>query len=108
MPFGYCIVSATHPASRAVFNAVISIAHTGMNQNQYVAHLEQLIAQWHLTASGNPEDWANELHKYAQAAWPDNGNDVEEDYYDAQIKVVDVRLALAGLRLAVLLNESGR
>ena len=79
-----------------------------MNQNQYVAHLEQLIAQWDLTAGGNPEDWANELHKYAQAAWLDYDNDVEEDYYDAEIEVVDVRLALAGLRLAVLLNESGR
>jgi hypothetical protein len=30
---------------------------------------------------------------------------VDEQYYRQQIKVVDERLALAGLRLAALLNE---
>jgi hypothetical protein len=76
-----------------------------MSQSQYVAHLEQLITQEHLSASGDPADWANESHKYAQAAWLDNGGNVDEDYYNTQIKVIDERLALAGLRLAALLND---
>jgi S1/P1 Nuclease len=81
------------------------IAHADLGQQEYVQHLEQLISEQHLTASGNPEDWANESHEYAQAAWLVDGGQVDENYYKAQIKVVDTRLALAGLRLAALLND---
>jgi hypothetical protein len=41
----------------------------------------------------------------AKAAWVNDGGSVDEQYYRQQIKVVDERLALAGLRLAALLNE---
>jgi hypothetical protein len=41
----------------------------------------------------------------ARAAWVNDGGSVDEQYYRQQIKVVDERLALAGLRLAALLNE---
>ena len=34
-----------------------------------------------------------------------DGGSVDEQYYQQQIKVVDVRLALAGRRLAAVLNE---
>jgi tetratricopeptide (TPR) repeat protein len=43
------------------------IQHTRMGRQEYVAHLERLIADEHLTATGNPEDWANESHEYAQS-----------------------------------------
>jgi len=84
------------------------IAHTNLSHQEYIQHLEEFISQQHLTAGGQPEDWANESHKYAQAAWLNDGEQVDENYYKSQIKVVDTRLALAGLRLAALLNDAFR
>lgn len=81
------------------------IDHTGMGVDAYVQHLQQLITRNHLTASGNPEDWANESHAAGQTAWLDDGGVVDEAYYKTQIQVVDLRLALAGLRLAALLED---
>ena len=57
-------------------------------------------------ANLNPKDWANESHALAQSAWLSSGAHVDENYYQEQIKVVDKRLALAGLRLAAVLNEA--
>jgi S1/P1 Nuclease len=82
------------------------IEHTGMARDAYVAHLEKLITDEHLIASGNPEDWANESHRDAQSAWLRDGAQLDENYYQKEIKVVDRRLALAGLRLAAVLNEA--
>ena len=82
------------------------IQHTGMGRDEYVAHLERLISDEHLTAGGNPADWANESHGYAQSAWLADGAKIDENYYRKEIKVVDKRLALAGLRLAAVLNEA--
>ena len=82
------------------------IEHTGMPRDAYVAHLEKLTADEHLTATGTPEDWANESHRDAQSAWLADGAQVDENYYQKVIKVVDRRLALAGLRLAAVLNEA--
>lgn len=81
------------------------INHTGMNRDAYVQHLKQYITTNHLTASGNPEDWANESHAAGQAAWLDDGGTIDDAYYNAEIQVVDKRLALAGLRLAALLED---
>jgi S1/P1 Nuclease len=77
-----------------------------MGRDAYVAHLEKLISDEHLTASGSPEDWANESHGYAQVALLPDGAQVGEGYYQKEIIVVDKRLALAGLRLAAVLNEA--
>ena len=82
------------------------IQHTGMGRDEYVAHLERLISDEHLTAGGNPADWANESHGYAQSAWLADGAKIDENYYRKEIKVVDKRLALAGLRLAAVLNKA--
>jgi hypothetical protein len=82
------------------------IRHTGMGVDEYVAHLEKLISEEHLTASGSPEDWANESHSYAQSAWLHDGAPIDESYYQKEIKIVDERLALAGLRLAAVFNEA--
>ncbi len=83
------------------------IEHAGMDEEAYVAHLEQLITREHLHASGNPADWANESFALAKAAWVNDGGSVDEQYYRQQIKVVDERLALAGLRLAAIQKGSG-
>lgn len=81
------------------------IDHTGMNRDAYVQHLQQLITTNHLTANGNPEDWANESHAAGQAAWLDDNGTIDDAYYNTEIQVVDKRLALAGLRLAALLED---
>lgn len=41
-----------------------------------------------------------------QSAWLADGAQIDENYYQKVIKVVDRRLALAGLRLAAALNEA--
>ena len=81
------------------------ITHTGMDVNAYTQHLQQLITANHMTASGNPADWANESHPAGQTAWIDNGGVLDDAYYNTQIQVVDTRLALAGLRLAAVLED---
>jgi len=83
------------------------IEHTGLSEEAYVARLEQLITARTLQsqATGTPEDWANESYRWAQKAWLNDGGAVDEAYYQANIGIVDERLALAGLRLAALLNE---
>jgi hypothetical protein len=81
------------------------IEHSGLSRDVYVEYLKQFIATSHLVASGNPEDWANESHAAGQVAWLDNGGVIDDAYYNIQIQVVNKRLALAGLRLAALLED---
>lgn len=83
------------------------IEHTGLSEQDYVARVEQLIASRNLQgkATGTPEDWANESFRVAQKVWLNEGGAVDEAYYQANIGTVDERLALAGLRLAGVLNE---
>jgi hypothetical protein len=84
------------------------IDHTGYSEEQYVSHLNELIArnQWEQKAGGSPADWANESHREAIQVWVKNGTAIDEAYYRANIQLVDERLALAGIRLAALLNDS--
>ena len=84
------------------------IEHTGLTREEYAQHEEELVRAGKLDAlaDGTPEQWANESLRLAQAAWVPNGTDLDEWYYEEQIKVVDRQLALAGLRLAKLLNDS--
>lgn len=81
------------------------IEHTGRSEADYVAYLEQLITSKKLQASGTAQDWANESFHDAQQVMLENGGAVDETYYKANIGMLDERLALAGLRLAALLNE---
>src|SRR5205807_5617332 len=83
------------------------IEHTGLSEQDYVARVEQLIAACSLQTkgTGTPEDWANESYRWAQKVWLNEGGAVDEAYYQANIRIVDERLALAGLRLAAILNE---
>ena len=84
------------------------ILHAGLKRDEYVQHEEELIRAEKLSeqAGGTPEQWANESLRLAQAAWVQNGTDLDEAYYQQQIKVVDRQMALAGLRLARLLNDT--
>ena len=71
------------------------------------AYLEKMISDRNLAAeaNGTPEDWANESWAAARRALPKSPL-LAIDYYETNIKVVDKRLALAGLRLAKVLNET--
>lgn len=84
------------------------IEHTGLSEQQYVARLDELIASRKLTvqADGTPEQWANESFVLAKKAWLNDGETVDESYYENEIGVVNRRLALAGLRLARMINQA--
>src|SRR5258708_3228676 len=84
------------------------LEHSGRSESDYVAQLEQLIATNHLQskAGGSAEEWANESFGYAKQAMLKDGGAVDEAYYKANIGLIDERLALAGLRLAKLLNDT--
>jgi hypothetical protein len=78
-----------------------------LKPGDYAERLEELIKSEHLAGQdgGTPEQWANESLRLASAAWVQDGTDLDEQYYQREIKVVDRQMALAGLRLAKLLND---
>src|SRR5262249_22946059 len=80
--------------------------HTGYSEEEYVQHLNQLIEQQHLQASGTPEDWANESHLQARQIVEQKPVSIDEQYYQANITLVNKKLALAGLRFAAVLNDA--
>ncbi len=82
------------------------IEHTALSQRQYVGRLDQFIASRGLSsqAHGTPAEWANESFQLAKKVWLNDGGAVDESYFKNDIGVVDRRLALAGVRLAVLIN----
>jgi hypothetical protein len=84
------------------------IAHAGRSEPDYVADLEKLISSRNLQreANGTPETWANESFHLAQKVWLHDGGEVDEAYFRKNIASLDERLALAGLRLAALLNQA--
>jgi hypothetical protein len=83
------------------------IEHAGLSERQYVAKLQRLIISRNLkrNSGGTPEEWANESHGLAKDVWINDGGSVNETYYRKNIANVDERLALAGLRLASVLNQ---
>jgi uncharacterized RmlC-like cupin family protein len=84
------------------------IQHTGLNRQEYADRLELLIKTKNLTGQdgGTPGQWGDESLRLAQAAWVRDGANLDEAYYQREIKVVDRQMALAGLRLAKLLNDT--
>jgi hypothetical protein len=84
------------------------IQHAGMQREEYAHHEEELVRAEKLddVAGGTPEQWAYDSLRLAQAAWAQDGTDLDEGYYQREIKVVDRQMALAGLRLAKVLNAT--
>jgi hypothetical protein len=84
------------------------IRHTGRSEAEYDAYLENLIAARNLQskAHGTPEEWANQSFRLAHQVWLNDGGSVDETYFRKNIIIVDEQLALAGLRLAALLNQT--
>jgi hypothetical protein len=82
------------------------ILHTGLREHRYARELEEMIAANHLRAgSADPVAWANDSLALAKQAWVQPQTNIDEAYYLRERPVVDRQLALAGLRLARLLNE---
>ncbi len=84
------------------------ILHAGLNRQEYAQRMEALISSEKLASAndGTPEQWANESVRLARAAWVSDGTNLDEQYYEREIKVADRQMALAGLRLAKLLNDT--
>jgi hypothetical protein len=84
------------------------ILHARLKPGDYAERIEELITSEHLVGQegGKQEQWANESVRLAQAGWVRDGANLDEDYYQREIKVVDRQMALAGRRLAKLLNET--
>jgi hypothetical protein len=82
------------------------IQHTGVPEHLYALQLEKMIASDHLQAgSADPVAWANESRQLAREAWVQPQANIDQAYYLRERPVVDRQLALAGLRLATLLNK---
>ena len=84
------------------------LEHAGLSEEEYVQRLNGLIGKDNLEqkATGTPEDWANESHVEARRIIEQSPASVDEQYYQSHINLVNRNLALAGLRLAALLNNS--
>jgi nuclease S1 len=84
------------------------IEHSGRSEPDYVADIEKLIWRRNLQheAGGALQTWANESFHLAQKVWLTDGGSVDETYFRNSIGKLDERLALAGLRLAVMLNQA--
>jgi hypothetical protein len=82
------------------------IEHRSLSEKKYVSLLESEIAQhnWDKASQENPVVWANQSHRLAIDAWIPDRAGISKDYYDAEIAVVDRQLAVAGIRLARMLN----
>jgi nuclease S1 len=82
------------------------ISHSGVREHRYARDLEEMITADHLQAgSADPVAWADQSLQLARQAWVQPQTNIDQAYYQRERPVVDRQLALAGLRLAQLLNQ---
>lgn len=83
------------------------IEHAEPDEVAYMHRLDVQIARENLEClpEGTPRDWANESHIMAEGALLENDGLADQVYFDHEISKVDHRLALAGIRLAHMLNS---
>ena len=83
------------------------IGRRRLNDQRYLAALDGVVqTRAKKGAAGTPAEWARESHDIARSALLRANADVGETYYATYIGIVDERLAIAGLRLALVLNRS--
>jgi hypothetical protein len=84
------------------------LQHPRRPEREQVAEIERLIAREELERRpvGTPESWADESFRVAGKVWLKDGAQVDESYFKTNIPVAEGRLALAGIRLAALLNAA--
>ncbi|MGD0347828.1 MAG: S1/P1 nuclease [Terracidiphilus sp.] len=83
------------------------IEEQGLSEKKYTERLLKEIKDnnWERLAGGEPTTWANISHHYAVNALVPKGTLITPDYVTEEVKVVDAQLALAGLRMARVLNR---
>jgi hypothetical protein len=83
------------------------LARRGLSDARYLAVLEEEVARRRLTSRpvGTPAEWAMESLALSNAALLPQKGEVDEAYYQQQLPAIEERLALAGARLAALLNR---
>ena len=82
------------------------IRHSGVREHRYARDLEKMITADHLQAgSGDPVAWADQSLQLARQALVQPQTNIDQAYYQRERPVVDRQLALAGLRLAQILNQ---
>lgn len=85
----------------------ILVDHHQLSDREYVDELaRQIGSNWDRVATGSLAEWAMESHELAKTALLPEQGVVDDAYYRAQIANVDKRLALAGVRLAAVLNDT--
>lgn len=84
------------------------IARRNLDDRAYVARLQKLIVDKRLGSqpAGTPATWAEQSWRLAKEALVTPGANIDEAYYQRNIAVIDVQIALAGVRLAAVLNRS--
>lgn len=84
------------------------IAHRGLDDRAFAAVLERRIRDEGLLRKpvGIPADWAMESLVISNAILLPQQGTVDEAYYAKQIAIIEQRLALAGARLAQVLNRA--
>jgi hypothetical protein len=84
------------------------IEYRKLDDAAYVALLQKLIVDKKLASQpvGAPEQWAVQSFRLGKEALVSSGTNIDEAYYRRHIAVIDERLALAGVRLAAVLNRS--
>lgn len=81
------------------------IHHAWLSEQQYAAKVEAMISRRHIRSGADtPEQWADESLQLAKQAWVEPGTNIDEAYYERELPALDRQLALAGLRLARMLN----
>ena len=77
-------------------------------ERKLLADIERLILRDRLEArsGGTAESWADESFHLAQRVWLEDGARVDERYFRRNVPVAEQRIALAGIRLAGLLNAA--
>jgi hypothetical protein len=83
------------------------IGHRNIDDREYVAALRRLIVdkRWGSDPAGTPAQWAEQSWRLAKEALVTPNTNIDEGYYRRYITVIDERLALAGVRLAAVLNR---
>ncbi len=83
------------------------IGHRHIDDREYFAALQKLIIsrQWRARPVGTAPQWAEQSWRLAKEALVSPGTNIDEGYYRRHISVIDERMALAGLRLAAVLNR---
>ena len=84
------------------------IAPRNLGDREYIAVLRQLIVdkRWGTAPAGTAAQWAEQSWRLAKEALVTANTDIEEGYYRRHIPVIDERMALAGVRLAAVLNRA--